>query len=106
MGESLTAVGDVSGDGTDEIIITARKLTSGAMPPYLCLCQRFHTKYGECRRWISIVSPYITTAQGIGDFNGDGYRDFVIHHETYGTANELGTIYVINGSASFGETTI
>ena len=52
---------------------------------------------------ISIVFR-ITTAQGIGDFNGDGYRDFVIHHgDVWGQPTELGTIYVINGSASFGE---
>ena len=42
-----------------------------------------------------------TVLSGVGDFNGDGYNDFVIRAKRLGSTTELGTLYLFTVNPTF-----
>ena len=79
LGASLAKVGDITGDGVDELLIGANGLGSGKGSPGLALLVNgadyapLHTFTGE-----EPYSIFGTAVAGAGDVNGDGTPDVII----------------------------
>jgi len=102
LGSSVASIGDVNGDGYDDVIVGASAYTRdfnrvGAAWVYLGSAQGLGqtpvwTLYGD------MVSGTYLSARGLaGDVNGDGYDDFMVS-STYsnGEASE-GAVFVFYG---------
>jgi PGF-pre-PGF domain-containing protein len=110
LGRGTSYAGDINGDGYDDLLIPSYGYTSVAKEGI----GRTNLIYGRetifsgrinvstaNASWSreSIESSENTLAEGIGDFNGDGYDDFVIDHfrDDYG-GDSAGQTYLILGS--------
>ena len=102
LGLDIANVGDVTGDGIDEVVVTARNQYAPSSPVYMFGVDAFTQNTVSVEDAIVIEADFASKVQGIGDFDGDGYRDVVIHNgDVWGNSTELGTIHIVNGSASF-----
>ncbi|PZQ48681.1 MAG: hypothetical protein DI551_00945 [Micavibrio aeruginosavorus] len=88
FGYSISAVGDINGDGFDDFIVGNDSSATGNNHSYLV--------YGSASGVPTslVTGPYVTTTSGyfsgnyygesivagIGDFDGDGIQDFVVGH--------------------------
>lgn len=105
-GESMTALGDVNGDGLDDFLIAADGVNTNAGAAYLFYGQAtdftdqslsqadvtFTGEAGNDQVGVSVAGP--------GDVNGDGLADILIGAHNSGA----GKAYLIYGSASLSST--
>ena len=101
IGFSVSSIGDVNDDGYDDII------TSSAST-WLVLWVFYGSENGLSSdpdwRYTEEVNAgsYSTTVSSAGDFNGDGYSDFLVGSpQYYVNQNEVGRVMIFLGS-SFG----
>jgi hypothetical protein len=109
FGESIDGVGDVNGDGYNDIIVGAKNLYSySGRDAYVW----FGSSTGLGANgtpanadWYA-STPYASegptaTVRGIGDANGDGYDDVLVGAPRYdGALTDAGSVYVWLGSGS------
>ena len=94
MGRHVVPAGDVNADGFDDVVVSDPKFevdpdTRGVIRLYLGspsgLTTVAHWSFRAPRgSWLQSVAP-------AGDFNGDGYGDFVLMWQTPDTGTLLGT---------------
>jgi len=109
LGSDIALLGDVNGDGIEEVSISACRTgsynygstymfdvdTLAADLVDLETAVQFHGQNGQLSG---------SRLQGIGDFNGDGYRDFVVRSgSVWQSTTDLGTLYVIFGASMFSD---
>lgn len=109
FGYSVSSVGDVNGDGYDDILVGERGYGSGIGRAYV-----FHgSSTGIAAISASSANTIITgdstatsyfggTVTGAGDVNGDGYDDALVSAQSLTTAggSDAGAVYLFLGSAS------
>lgn len=107
FGASVAGVGDVNGDGYDDIMVGAPALDDGANVD----AGRAYLYYGSAAGpstsagWTATgegaYQSFGGVVAGAGDVNGDGYDDVVVSAYRYssGTSYYLGRAYVYHGSS-------
>lgn len=107
FGFTVSGVGDVNGDGYEDVLIADPSATGAATSTgavYLALGNAAGD-FSDATRYITIqgLSPndyFGDATSGAGDFNGDGLADFIIGapQRRNGTANAEGEAYLHFGS--------
>lgn len=115
-GTDVAGVGDVNGDGIDDILIGAR----GASPNGVNLCGQSYIVYGSASLGDTVLLGGLDASTGVkingiaasdqsgvsvaaaGFFNGDAFRDVIIGSEQAnpGGKNNAGQGYVVFGGSS------
>lgn len=107
MGRSVSALGDINGDGYSDFAIGTPWNQSGEM--YIVLGKNSFSSSSIDLSSTTFNDGFIITAEsinsgfgesvsGLGDINGDGYDDFAIASPYKG---EFGRVYVIYGNSTF-----
>ena len=105
FGNSVSAAGDVNGDGFSDVIVGAYKYDHGETDEGRAYV--FHggtTGLSATPNWCvesdQPSSLFGQSVSGAGDVNGDGYSDVIVgaHNYTHGHSNE-GAAFVYHGSA-------
>lgn len=105
---SVTGIGDINGNGYPEILIGAPNANYGVGISYLFLNKASWPGniYLPNNNYISSLTgntsdvSYIGwSVSGAGDFNRDGYKDFIIG--TYRINSRAGAAYIIYGGSNF-----
>ena len=107
LGWSAAKVNDADGDGVDEVIVSAIK--NGPVNPgltFLMSATDLVSGLVDLQNEITFEGQSFQQAgsnlSGAGDFNGDGYEDFIIKAgNIYGSSTELGTLYLVHGKLCF-----
>jgi hypothetical protein len=105
FGESVSSVGDVNGDGYDDLAIGASGYITSTGKAYV---------YHGSTSGLSLSSDWTANGEDIydhfghsvaaaGDVNGDGYADLVAGAYDY---NNIGKVYVYHGSAGLADCTV
>ncbi|WP_353717490.1 integrin alpha [Dyadobacter sp. 676] len=105
-GESVSAAGDVNGDGYGDILIGAKWYENGQNNEGMVFVH-----YGSKTGLVTAPAATIESNQAegwlgsavasAGDVNGDGYSDIIIGCYTYDHGqNDEGQVYIYHGSAS------
>ncbi|MEO9871495.1 putative Ig domain-containing protein [Ekhidna sp.] len=111
-GSSVSRVGDVNGDGFDDLFIAGGEADNGNGKAYIVLGK--NTAFGSeiALAELDETSGVIITAEpggnriaslsGNGDINGDGFVDIVLgsSYADYDGTNNVGATYIIFGSAT------
>lgn len=108
MGTSLARVGDINGDGVDDILVGGSAAVNGVSRAWLYFGSSPLASPVPSVTFVNdvavraSVSAFGTRTAGIGDFNGDGRNDFAISFPEYqsGGVLNLGMVYVFYGRAS------
>ncbi len=106
-GESVTIAGDVNGDGFDDMVVGADQNNTGPGEAYLVLGGASPASEGLSAALVypgnegsgagDIAGQVVA---GAGDFNGDGYDDFLVGDSQNDRAGEdAGLVYLVFGSA-------
>ena len=105
LGENIEAVGDVNGDGRNDILVSAAVDTSTAATTgaYLFFGRNGLSDGDTAAPDVAITAagetyPLGTAIAGLGDFNDDGRPDFVVTYPAYNGYS--GRAYVFFGRAS------
>ncbi|MFV2116062.1 DUF2961 domain-containing protein [Micromonospora sp. LOL_025] len=93
LGDQLPALGDVDGDGRDDVVTFARG-TTGDVFVALSDGTRFVAQAGRWHDWFAVGDEL----PGIGDFNGDGRADVV----TYTRGTRADTYVALSTGGGFG----
>jgi len=98
FGDALANVGDVNGDGNDDLLIgddSALGSFAGSGGAYLYLG---HVAFDD--QWdlhfappFYVVKDFADSIHGIGDVNGDGFDDLMVVGDDYATGWETGLVY-------------
>jgi len=108
LGHGLANVGDVNGDGFDDLVITAYGFTGagganeGAWFLYLGDASGTNSTADAFALGGQAGARLGSSAAGVGDVNGDGFADFVVGAEFFdnGSTDE-GVVFLYLGGASF-----
>ncbi|HJL19552.1 MAG TPA: VCBS repeat-containing protein [Sandaracinaceae bacterium LLY-WYZ-13_1] len=92
MGEQLAAVGDVNGDGIDDVVV------GGAGEVYLYFGSSSGLSSSPDVTILSTAAAFGSRVAGLGDINGDGRSDFAIG--AWRAAGFKGRVYVFFGRDS------
>lgn len=87
--EGAPAVGDIDGDGQDEIVVTNHGLTSGG---YIYAFK----KDGSTVQGFPVNHGYSTRTPVLADVNGDGKMEIIVNKRTYPT----GQVYIYKGDGT------
>ena len=105
FGNSVNSVGDVNGDGFDDVIIGAPLYDNGQIDEgraYIFLGSA--SGLSTTPAWIAegnqVGAQFGISARTAGDVNGDGMSDVIIGSSTYDTNGYQGRVFVYHGSAS------
>lgn len=102
FGKAVAAVGDVDGDGYDDVMVGAPDGKSGAV--YIFPGGAFGI---ETKPFWQVRGPagFGTSLAGLGDLGEDGADDFAVGspEEDAGTAGAVGAVYVYTGRSPSGE---
>lgn len=102
-GTSVAGIGDVNGDGYDDIAVGAPSSSTyaGAVYVYHGSASGPATTYSKLITFTTSYSYFGTALAGAGDVNADGYDDLVVGADEYtsGSTDE-GAVLVYHGSAS------
>jgi PKD repeat protein len=97
-GASVARVGDIDGDGRDEIIVGAPGAYSGQGRAYI---YRYNGSVYYIYRYVNPPDTYNdrfgTVVSGCGDVNNDGYPDYIVGDPYYGNTSFYGAAYVFSG---------
>ena len=112
LGWSAAKINDADGDGVDEVIVSAIK--NGPVNPgltFLMSATDLVSGLVDLQNEITFEGQSFQQAgsnlSGAGDFNGDGYEDFIIKAgNIYGSSTELGTLYLVHGKPVFAQSNL
>jgi hypothetical protein len=94
LGEHVSDLGDINGDGLSDLIVSAQGTVGGLHEAYLVYGGDSTSTTGGLNK---ISTPHdIVAAGGAGDINGDGYDDFAVSLDN---GSDINT-YVVYGSSS------
>ena len=102
FGAAVASAGDVNNDGYDDVLIGATGAFRGRAYLYLGSPAGLSTSpaWLAAGTVFSMSSPFGTTLAGAGDFNGDGYDDFIVGEPGYHPGQcQVGQVYLYLGSA-------
>lgn len=94
--EPPTLTGDVNGDGRDDVILSRGVNGNRAITVYL---GQSNGKFSEPITSQTVNQFYYNTPTFVGDFNGDGCTDVLIHWENNGRRQLL--VYISQGDGTF-----
>lgn len=94
--EPPTLTGDVNGDGRDDVILSRCVNGNRAITVYL---GQSNGKFSEPITSQTVKKFYYNTPTYVGDFNGDGCTDVLIHWENNGRRQLL--VYISQGDGTF-----
>lgn len=94
--EPPTLTGDVNGDGRDDVILSRGVNGNRAITVYL---GQSNGKFSEPITSQTVKKFYYNTPTYVGDFNGDGCTDVLIHWENNGRRQLL--VYISQGDGTF-----
>ncbi|MFA5995761.1 MAG: FG-GAP-like repeat-containing protein [Patescibacteria group bacterium] len=106
-GLSVTAVGDMNGDGYDDFVTAATNNDSGgdnAGAVYLiygssaALTSKVLSDSSVVKFSGAAANDYVGTAAGAGDINGDGYDDLLVSNSN--SNDYAGVVYLLYGQAT------
>ncbi|KIE04670.1 Type I secretion target GGXGXDXXX repeat protein domain protein [Candidatus Jidaibacter acanthamoeba] len=111
-GQSIGKLGDINGDGLDDIIIGARNADNGIGAAYVVYgkgsgnAPQHIYPYIEGNNGFKIQgdskNSYLgSSVSGIGDVNGDGLNDLVVSSDSSGPCGGNPTNYILYGSKDF-----
>ncbi|MBD3197563.1 MAG: hypothetical protein GF317_21090 [Candidatus Lokiarchaeota archaeon] len=109
LGNSLSIIGDVNGDGFDDFMIGAGRNDDGGD-----LAGKAYLFFGKVSGWYNGLNisqadasfigentwdRFTSSISGVGDVNGDGYDDFLIgaHYNNDGPGSNAGKCYLFFG---------
>lgn len=106
VGNEQCALGDVNGDGKDDLIDFLRDSFTGALQGDVNVALSNGTSFGAGQKW----HDFFCVGQEVclvGDVNGDGKDDVVRFLHGTGDATSMGFVKVaLSNGASFGSTTV
>jgi len=113
VGDDVSVIGDVNGDGFDDVLIAAFG-NPGAAYVIFGKASGFDANVNlgalAVTDGFAVTNPsgqpvanFATTAGAVGDLNGDGFADFAVgsDSEKVGANNAAGAVYVVFGKATF-----
>jgi FG-GAP repeat len=108
MGSTLARVGDINGDGIDDILVGGSAAMNDVSRAWLYFGANPLSSGAPSVTFendVPVFAPgdaFGARTAGIGDFNGDGRNDFAISYPEYSTGStfNLGMVYVFYGRAS------
>ena len=106
FGREVQNVDDVDGDGIVDVIVSAHKFGNNIGKTYVISLTDMTSGLVDIDTAVSFEGEYNqqsgTVLSSVGDFNGDGYKDFVIRAGSiWGSTTELGTLFLIHGKSNF-----
>jgi len=104
LGSSAAGLGDINGDGFDDVVIGAHAINAGDLSYGYAEVFLGGPELDETPDLIlvgeSTYSMFGWSATGLGDINGDEYNDFLIGAKRdYGTGNRAGSAYLYFGGS-------
>lgn len=101
LGNSVSGVGDVNGDGYNDAIAAAPGYNSGQGRAYIYFGGPAMDNVADVTLTGEIGSGFGESVSGAGDVNGDGFADVIVGgpESDYGGINNRGTTYIFFGGS-------
>ena len=103
FGYSVSAAGDVNGDGFDDVIVGANGYNGGTYQgrAYIYFGSSSMNSTADVTMTGAAAGDYFgESVSGAGDFNNDGYADVIVGAKEYNAGTEQGRVYLYLGSSS------